>query len=463
MATMIPAGSGKFARLAELCEEIASRQEKMLVFTQFREITDPLAAFLAQQFGRPGLVLHGGTPVKQRKQRVDEFQDENGPPFFILSLKAGGTGLNLTAASHVVHFDRWWNPAVENQATDRAFRIGQRKNVLVHKFVCQGTVEEKIDALITEKTALAGEILQGGAEILLTEMNNDELLKLVSLDVNKVQVLGGNRRCLIIGWRPYVPVAKRREKANREMQKRLKKGVAVEPVEIQGRKIARTFWGQAWCDHLEQFSDYANRLPRGQTYVRNGSVCHLSIEQGKVEAIVSGTELYNVSIDISPLSSAKWKNIREQCTGQIGSMLELLQGRLSSKIMQIVTEPAKGLFPQPRDIKLHCDCPDWADMCKHVAAVLYGVGARLDDKPELLFKLRKVDHEELISAELDMQTATTGQGKRRRLADRDLANLFGIEIEDATPPAKKKRASPRKTEARSKPKKSVKKKTAARA
>jgi uncharacterized Zn finger protein len=263
------------------------------------------------------------------------------------------------------------------------------------------------------------------------------------------------------GWRPYVPVAKRREKANREMQKRLKKGVAVEPVEIQDRKIARTFWGQAWCVHLEKFSDYANRLPRGQTYVRNGSVCHLSIEQGKVEAIVSGTELYNVSIDISPLSSAKWKNIREQCTGQIGSMLELLQGRLSSKIMQIVTEPAKGLFPQPRDIKLHCDCPDWADMCKHVAAVLYGVGARLDDKPELLFKLRKVDHEELISAELDMQTATTGQGKRRRLADQDLANLFGIEIEDATPPAKKKRASPRKTEARSKPKKSVKKKTAA--
>ena len=183
-----PTGSGKFARLAELCEEIAARQQKMLVFTQFREITDPLAAFLAQQFGRPGLVLHGGTPVKQRKRLVDEFQDENGPPFFILSLKAGGTGLNLTAASHVVHFDRWWNPAVENQATDRAFRIGQRNNVLVHKFVCQGTVEEKIDALIAEKTALASELLEGGAEIMLTEMNNDELLKLVSLDVNKVQV-----------------------------------------------------------------------------------------------------------------------------------------------------------------------------------------------------------------------------------------------------------------------------------
>ncbi|MFQ5643724.1 MAG: DEAD/DEAH box helicase [Thiogranum sp.] len=182
-----PGSSGKFARLAELCEEIASRQEKLLVFTQFREITGPLAAFLAEQFGRPGLVLHGGTPVKQRKRLVDDFQQEDGPPFFILSLKAGGTGLNQTEASHVIHFDRWWNPAVENQATDRAFRIGQRNNVLVHKFVCQGTVEEKIDALITEKTALAGDILEGGAETLLTEMNNEALLALVSLDVNKVQ------------------------------------------------------------------------------------------------------------------------------------------------------------------------------------------------------------------------------------------------------------------------------------
>ncbi len=184
-----PSHSGKFTRLAELCEEVASRQEKMLVFTQFREITGPLDAFLAGQFGRPGLVLHGGTPVKQRKQRVDDFQRENGPPFFILSIKAGGTGLNLTEASHVVHFDRWWNPAVENQATDRAFRIGQRNNVLVHKFICQGTVEEKIDALIAEKTTLANDILESGSsEALLTEMNNAELLKLVSLDVNKIQV-----------------------------------------------------------------------------------------------------------------------------------------------------------------------------------------------------------------------------------------------------------------------------------
>jgi non-specific serine/threonine protein kinase len=183
-----PKDSGKFQRLAELCEEIASRQEKLLVFTQFREMTAPLANFLEQQFGRPGLVLHGGTAVKQRQKLVERFQDEQGPPFFVLSLKAGGTGLNLTQASHVIHFDRWWNPAVENQATDRAFRIGQKNNVLVHKFICQGTIEEKIDALINEKTALANDLLDGGADTLLTEMDNETLLNLVSLDIDKTQV-----------------------------------------------------------------------------------------------------------------------------------------------------------------------------------------------------------------------------------------------------------------------------------
>jgi len=183
-----PRHSGKFHRLAELCEEIASRQEKLLVFTQFREMTAPLAGFLAKQFSETGLILHGGTPIKQRQKLVARFQDEAGPPFFVLSLKAGGTGLNLTQASHVIHFDRWWNPAVENQATDRAFRIGQKKNVLVHKFVCQGTVEEKIDALINEKTALSRDLLEGGTETMLTELDNEALLKLISLDIEKTKV-----------------------------------------------------------------------------------------------------------------------------------------------------------------------------------------------------------------------------------------------------------------------------------
>jgi non-specific serine/threonine protein kinase len=178
-----PAASGKFQRLRELCEEIAARQEKALVFTQYREMTEPLARFLAGVFGKPGLILHGSTPLQQRKERVDDFQREGGPPFFVLSLKAGGTGLNLTAASHVVHFDRWWNPAVENQATDRAFRIGQKRNVMVHKFTCRGTVEESIQNLIASKTSLAEDILGEGAERLLTEMGNSELLRFVALDI----------------------------------------------------------------------------------------------------------------------------------------------------------------------------------------------------------------------------------------------------------------------------------------
>jgi non-specific serine/threonine protein kinase len=175
--------SGKWARLREIAEVIAARQEKMLVFTQFREVTAPLASFLATIFGRPGLVLHGETEVKKRQQLVGRFQEDESVGFFVLSLKAGGSGLNLTAASHVVHFDRWWNPAVENQATDRAFRIGQKKNVLVHKFVCRGTVEEKIDQLIESKESLSEGLLEGGADRVLTELKDEELLKLVRLDL----------------------------------------------------------------------------------------------------------------------------------------------------------------------------------------------------------------------------------------------------------------------------------------
>jgi non-specific serine/threonine protein kinase len=178
-----PTDSGKFARLRELCESIATRQDKVLVFSQFREMTEPLAGFLTGVFGQSGVVLHGGTPVKKRQGLVASFQEDDRVPFMVLSLKAGGTGLNLTAASHVIHFDRWWNPAVENQATDRAFRIGQKKNVLVHKFVCRGTVEEHIDKLIAGKQKLSDEILSGGAESALTEMSNEELIAMVSLDL----------------------------------------------------------------------------------------------------------------------------------------------------------------------------------------------------------------------------------------------------------------------------------------
>jgi non-specific serine/threonine protein kinase len=176
--------SGKFARLRELAEVIAAKQEKMLVFTQFRETTAPLAAFLGTIFGREGLVLHGGTPVAQRRELVKRFQEDDATPFFILSLKAGGSGLNLTAASHVVHFDRWWNPAVENQATDRAYRIGQKRNVLVHKFVCRGTIEERINQMIESKQALVNDVLQNEAEVQLTDLSDKELLNLVQLDIH---------------------------------------------------------------------------------------------------------------------------------------------------------------------------------------------------------------------------------------------------------------------------------------
>ena len=180
-----PEDSGKFARISELCETLAARQEKVLVFTQYREMTGPLSAFLAQVFGRPGLVLHGQVPVKKRMDLVKRFQEDEEVPFFVLSLKAGGTGLNLTAASQVIHFDRWWNPAVEAQATDRAFRIGQKKNVLVHKFVCRGTVEEKIESLIQAKKQMSTDLLEGGAETLLTEVDDKQLLDIVSLDINR--------------------------------------------------------------------------------------------------------------------------------------------------------------------------------------------------------------------------------------------------------------------------------------
>ena len=245
-------------------------------------------------------------------------------------------------------------------------------------------------------------------------------------------------------WAPYVPVAERRRKAKAKMQKLSKKGLDVQPIEIQGRKIAKSFWGIAWNDHLESFGDYANRIPRGRTYVRNGSVCHLEIQKGKVEACVSGSSIYKVSISIDSLAKKKWTSVKSKCAGQVGSMLELLQGKLSSSVMKVVTDKTSGLFPAPKEIDLNCDCPDGAYMCKHIAAVLYGVGARLDEQPELLFKLRNVDHEELISADVDLTTKPS-KGSRRRIADDSLADVFGIDISTTETPAPKKKTTKKTT------------------
>ena len=234
------------------------------------------------------------------------------------------------------------------------------------------------------------------------------------------------------GFRPYVTVAERRKKALKQMEKLKKKGMDIKPVCIEGKKITRTFWGEAWCDHLESFSDYENRLPRGRTYVRNGSVCHLDITPGKIHAKVSGSEIYSIDITIKPLSKNKWNQIKKSCSGQIGSLLELLSGRLSKNVMTVVTHRDNGLFPLPGEISLECSCPDWAVMCKHVAATLYGVGARLDESPELLFLLRGVDHEELITADLDMAVSAPTSG-RKRIAEDALADVFGIDMtEDQT-------------------------------
>ena len=231
------------------------------------------------------------------------------------------------------------------------------------------------------------------------------------------------------GWRPYVSVAQRRAQASRAMARLQKKGMKVQPVRIEGRQIAHTFWGEAWCDHWEKFSDFANRLPRGRTYVRNGSVCHLAIQEGKIVAKVSGSELYDVDISVRTLPKAKWNRLTRLCTGQVGSALELLQGKVSDRVMSIVTNRDQGLFPSPREIDMDCSCPDWATMCKHVAAVLSGTGARLDNDPQLLFRLRGVDYEDLVSeASVKAIVSKAPARARHELRPEELGEVFGIDL-----------------------------------
>jgi uncharacterized Zn finger protein len=236
------------------------------------------------------------------------------------------------------------------------------------------------------------------------------------------------------GWRPYVSVADRRLRATRKMDGLKKKGHPVSPVEIEGRTIARTFWGKAWCDNLERYSDYANRLPRGRTYVRNGSVIDLQIAAGEVKALVSGSDIYTVTVSVAPVSKARWKSICSDCAGAIDSLVELLQGRFSKGVMERVCQQRSGLFPSPDEIKLSCTCPDWADMCKHVAAVLYGVGARLDQQPELLFRLHKVDEKELVAkVGSNLSLSRKGPAAAKVLGgSEDLSELFGLDMAKST-------------------------------
>jgi uncharacterized Zn finger protein len=259
------------------------------------------------------------------------------------------------------------------------------------------------------------------------------------------------------GWKPYVSVAERRRKAMREIEKRGKKGHPISPVTIDGRTIVKTFWGKSWCENLERYSDYANRLPRGRTYVRNGSVVDLQIKPGSIQALVSGSELYEITLKIAPLGKRRWKSICEDCAGAIDSLVELLQGRFSKGVMERICRQSQGLFPSPAEIKLSCSCPDWAGMCKHVAAVLYGVGARFDHQPELLFRLREVDEKELIvKAGKALPLAKQAPAAGKVLGDEDLSDIFGLDMaqsigtdagpakKKAVPKAAKKKAASRK-------------------
>jgi uncharacterized Zn finger protein len=249
------------------------------------------------------------------------------------------------------------------------------------------------------------------------------------------------------GWAPYVSVAERRKKAEKAAAKARKSGANLSPIEPYRGAIAKTFWGKAWCDNLEAYSDYANRMPRGRTYVRNGSVIHLEISEGQVQAKVMGSSLYQVSVKVTEVPQSQWHAIGKDCSGSIDSLVELLQGKLSTAVMQRICTPRTGLFPAPKEISFSCSCPDSASMCKHIAAVLYGVGARLDQKPELLFGLRKVNAKDLVNqAGSGLQKSMRGPAVGMVLDDAMLADVFGIEMDDV--PTKKsssrKKAGPAK-------------------
>lgn len=230
------------------------------------------------------------------------------------------------------------------------------------------------------------------------------------------------------GWQEYVPVAERLARAKRKMDKLRKKGKVIEPVEVQGRSIAKKFWGKRWCQYLEDFSDYENRLPKGRRYACNGSVCHLGIKKGLVEAFVSGSRVYTVKVNIKTVQKEQWKHLKNKCSGQIGSVLELLKGELSEYVMGLVADSEIGLFPKANEIHFSCNCLDWAEMCKHVAATLYGIAARIDERPDLLFLLRGVDAQELITTKLTTHSTKTED----LLQEVVLSELFDIDIENET-------------------------------
>ncbi|MCF6175361.1 MAG: SWIM zinc finger family protein [Victivallaceae bacterium] len=226
----------------------------------------------------------------------------------------------------------------------------------------------------------------------------------------------------------YVSVAERKHQIQQKMVKLRKQGQELSPVVIEGRLIARTFWGKAWCTNIESYHDYSNRLPRARSYVKHGAVVDLKIETGKITALVQGSELYNVDITIEKLNTNRWEKIKQECAGKINSLIDLIQGKLSDEVIALLCRHDEGLFPAPNEIRLDCDCPDWADLCKHLAAVLYGIGARLDHEPELFFLLRGVDQHELFTAGLTDNL--TGTDVESDIADDALGDIFGIDLDE---------------------------------
>lgn len=239
------------------------------------------------------------------------------------------------------------------------------------------------------------------------------------------------------GWKPYVSAAERRKKAEKAAARAKKANANLSPVTASRGAIAKTFWGKAWCDNLERYSDYANRLPRGRTYVRNGSVIDLKVTEGEVQAQVVGSSLYKVAVSVIAVPGKRWQSISADCAGSIDSLVELLQGRLSKAVMERICTPNTGLFPAPQEIRFSCSCPDWASMCKHVAAVLYGVGARLDEQPELIFTLRRVDAKDLVTqAGAGLPKLKQAPTAGKVLEEALLADVFGIEMADVAPATK---------------------------
>jgi uncharacterized Zn finger protein len=237
-------------------------------------------------------------------------------------------------------------------------------------------------------------------------------------------------------WAPYKPVAQRRSEGLAAAKRKLKKGESLSPVTIKTREIAKTFWGIGWCSHFERMGDFANRLPRGRTYARNGSIVDLRISQGSIQAQVCGSSLYQIKIEISKLSPARWKEICRECSASVGSLIDLMQGKLSHDVIQKLTDPVNGMFPKSREIKTSCSCPDSASLCKHLAAVFYAVGNRFDQSPELIFELRGVDQSQLVSESLgaDRVSESIGLNAASSLEITDLEDLFGIEIKNASQP-----------------------------